>query len=236
MSIRRWSAGGLGRLLRGKSLGRSGQTLLGQEAVGQHDQTHVAMETVPETALVVVQAALALGIFVELLDAPAAVGQLHQAPQRRLDGQVGEVPLGLPLLAGSGRSASSQPSGPVRTLRPCPPSSLPVPSGRARRRTACADGPCALPPDHGSPGRLAEASAELGRRMQGERAGRRGRATGGLRRPGQRGRLLDLGRQTHREVALDSADVGELTCFQPGQEIGVVTVAGVGHPSLLCGW
>src|SRR5262245_48831663 len=101
MSTWRWIAGRLGNRPRGKSPGRrGGQALLGQEAVGQHDQSHVAVEAVPESTLVVVQTALALGLLVELLDAPATVGQLRQAPQRRLGGQVGEVPLGLVVLTG----------------------------------------------------------------------------------------------------------------------------------------
>ena len=51
------------------------------------------MQPIPTPALVVVQATFALGVFIELLDGPAAVGQLDQPTQRRVCWQGTEVPL-----------------------------------------------------------------------------------------------------------------------------------------------
>src|SRR5512134_3968043 len=51
------------------------------------------MQAIPAPPLVVVQATLALGVFIELLDRPAAMRQLDQAVQRCLRRQVAEVPL-----------------------------------------------------------------------------------------------------------------------------------------------
>ena len=44
------------------------------------------MQAIPAPALIVVQATLALGVFIELLDGPAAVGQLDEALQRGICG------------------------------------------------------------------------------------------------------------------------------------------------------
>ena len=49
-----------------------------QEAVRQHNQRQVALESVPSTALIMVEAALAFGVFVELLDGPTHVGQMDK--------------------------------------------------------------------------------------------------------------------------------------------------------------
>src|SRR5262249_46466809 len=59
-----------------------------QKTVGQHDQCEVPMQPIPAPALIVVQPTLALRVFIELLNGPAAVGQLDQPPQRRIRGQV----------------------------------------------------------------------------------------------------------------------------------------------------
>jgi hypothetical protein len=70
------------------------------------------MQAIPAAALIVVQPTLALRVFIELLDGPAAVGQRDQPTQRGVRRQITEVPLRAP---GTGRSPSSQPSGPVLT-------------------------------------------------------------------------------------------------------------------------
>jgi hypothetical protein len=46
------------------------------------------MQAIPSSALIVVQATLALGVFIELLNRPAAVGQLDQALQRGVRWQI----------------------------------------------------------------------------------------------------------------------------------------------------
>ena len=57
------------------------------------------MQPIPAPPLVVVQAALAFGILIKLLDGPAAVGQLDQPLQRRVRGQVTVIPLDLAAFA-----------------------------------------------------------------------------------------------------------------------------------------
>src|SRR6266511_4292975 len=61
----------------------------GQEAVGQHDQREVAVQPVPAATLVVVEAALPLGVLVEPLDRPAGMRQRDESVQRRVQGSVG---------------------------------------------------------------------------------------------------------------------------------------------------
>ena len=52
-----------------------------QITVGQHHQSHVAVQARPEPAFVVVQSQLSLGILVESFDYPPAVGQGHLVMQ-----------------------------------------------------------------------------------------------------------------------------------------------------------
>jgi hypothetical protein len=56
------------------------------------------MQPIPAPALIVVQPTLALRIFIELLNGPAAVGQLDQPLQRRIRGQVTVLTNGVSLL------------------------------------------------------------------------------------------------------------------------------------------
>ena len=67
-----------------------------QDTVGQPDQREVPMPAIPAPALIVLPPALALCVFIELLDGPAAVGQLDQPTQRGVRWQVTTVPLELP--------------------------------------------------------------------------------------------------------------------------------------------
>src|SRR5215831_6403334 len=72
----RWIAGNDGRTPEGGKARQVGgrPALARQKAVGQHGQGEMPMQPIPAPALVVVQPAFALGILVELLDGPAAVG------------------------------------------------------------------------------------------------------------------------------------------------------------------
>src|SRR3970040_1319235 len=54
-----------------------------QEAVAEHDQNGVTMETLPQPTLVLIPAQQALGFFMELLHPIAAMGVLHHRRQRR---------------------------------------------------------------------------------------------------------------------------------------------------------
>src|SRR4051812_14882445 len=93
----RWTAGKDGRSPEGEKARRIGGSpaLARQKTVGQHDQREVPMQAIPAPALVVVQTAFAFGILIELLDGPAAVGQLDQPTQRRVRGQGTVIPLDL---------------------------------------------------------------------------------------------------------------------------------------------
>ena len=67
-----------------------GQTLEDQEGVREPGEGQVAVQAVPAAALVVVQAALPLGVLVALLDHPAGVGQGDQPRQGRLERPPGQ--------------------------------------------------------------------------------------------------------------------------------------------------
>src|SRR5512142_1978806 len=68
----RGRSGGVGRL----------DTLPDKGGVGEHHQCEVTVEAVPAPSLVVIQAALPLGVLVELLDDPARVRKLDQPSKR----------------------------------------------------------------------------------------------------------------------------------------------------------
>jgi hypothetical protein len=93
----RWIAGNDGRSPEGGKARQGGgrPTLARQKTVGQHDQREMAMQAIPAPALVMVQATLALGILVELLNRPAAMRQLDQALQRRVRREGTVLPLHL---------------------------------------------------------------------------------------------------------------------------------------------
>lgn len=55
-----------------------------QEAVGQHHQRQMTVQSRPASTLVVIQAALPFRVFVELLNRPTAMRQFYEAPKRRL--------------------------------------------------------------------------------------------------------------------------------------------------------
>src|SRR2546430_14207344 len=95
------TGGNDGRLEGGEKPRRIGgrPALACEKAIGQHDQGEVPMQPTPAPPLVVVQAALAFGILIKLLDGPAAVGQLDQPLQRRVRGQVTVIPLDLAAFA-----------------------------------------------------------------------------------------------------------------------------------------
>src|SRR5215831_19559318 len=97
----RWTAGNDGRSPEGGKARRVGghPALACEKAIGQHDQGEVPMQAIPAPALVVVQTAFAFGILIELLDGPAAVGQLDQPVQRRVHRQITVIPLDLAAFA-----------------------------------------------------------------------------------------------------------------------------------------
>ena len=71
-----------------------------QKTVGQHGQRAMAMQPIPASALIVVQATRALGVLRALLDGPAAVGHLDQTLQRGVRRQGTAVPLAGTTIAG----------------------------------------------------------------------------------------------------------------------------------------
>src|SRR5262249_13491034 len=106
----RWTAGNEGRSPEGGKAHRVGRhpALTRQKTVGQHHQREMPLQAIPAPALIVVQATLALRVFIELLNGPAAVGQLDQPPQRRIRGQVTVIPLDLAAFARQ-RTLAEQP-------------------------------------------------------------------------------------------------------------------------------
>ena len=107
----RWTAGNDGRSPQGGKPRRIGgyPALTRHKAVGQHDQGEMPMPPIPAPPLVVVQAALALGVFVALRDGPAAVRQLHQPGQRRVRWEIAVIPLDVAMVAGR-RAFAQQPA------------------------------------------------------------------------------------------------------------------------------
>src|SRR5262245_12184671 len=106
----RWTAGNDGRSPEGGKARRMGghPALTREKTIGQHDQREVPMQPIPTPALIVVQATLALRIFIELLNGPAAVGQLDEPLQRRIRGPVTVIPLDLAAFARQ-RTLAEQP-------------------------------------------------------------------------------------------------------------------------------
>src|SRR6516162_8299049 len=111
----RWTAGNDRRSPEGGKARRVGghPALARQKTVGQHDQREVPMQAIPASALIVVQPTLALRVFIELLDGPAAVGQLDQPTQGDVRRQLTVIPLEVAACARHGALAE-QPA-----LRPC---------------------------------------------------------------------------------------------------------------------
>src|SRR5215468_4642036 len=107
----RWIAGNDGRSPEGGKARQVGgrPALARQKAVGQHGQGEMPMQPIPAPALVVVQPAFALGILVELLDGPAAVGQSDQPVQRCVRRQTAVIPLDVAMVAWH-RALAEQPA------------------------------------------------------------------------------------------------------------------------------
>src|SRR5499427_10018949 len=97
----RWIAGKEGLSPEGGKARRVGghPALARQKAIGQHDQGKMAMQTIPASALIMVQAALPFGILIKLLNGPAAMRQLNQSLQGRICRQGAEGPFDLAALA-----------------------------------------------------------------------------------------------------------------------------------------
>ena len=93
----RWTAGNDGRSPEGGKARQVGghPALTREKTIGEHDQREMSMQAIPAPALVVVQAAFALRVFIELLDGPAAVGQLDEAMQWGVCWQVTVIPFDL---------------------------------------------------------------------------------------------------------------------------------------------
>ena|SRR6516162_4541896 len=103
----RWTAGNDGRSPEGGKARRVGgrPALACQKAIREHDQCEMPMHAIPAPPLVVVQATLALGILVELLDGPAAMRQFDQPAQRRVRREVTVIPLEVAAFARHGALA-----------------------------------------------------------------------------------------------------------------------------------
>src|SRR5262245_16087547 len=91
-----------------------------QEAVSQHHQHAVAVEALPQPALVLVPAQQPLGLLVVLLHPVAPVRVLGHLPQARLGAEVAPVVLPLVLLARR-RPLADQPARHPDTLGGLPP-------------------------------------------------------------------------------------------------------------------
>src|SRR5919108_590554 len=100
----RWTAGNDGRSPEGGKARQGGghPALAREKAIGQHDQGKMAMQTIPASALVMVQAALPFGIFIKLRNGPAAMRQFNQSLQGRIWRQGRQHSLGLIERSGAG--------------------------------------------------------------------------------------------------------------------------------------
>ena len=85
-------------------------TAQSQITVGQHHQSHVAVQARPEPAFVVVQSQLSLGILVESFDYPPAVGQGHLVMQCEGIKTPGEEKFVLPIVPFHGALADEPPT------------------------------------------------------------------------------------------------------------------------------
>src|SRR6516164_2918218 len=228
----RWTAGNDRRSPEGGKARRVGghPALARQKTVGQHDQREVPMQAIPASALIVVQPTLALRVFIELLDGPAAVGQLDQPPQRRVCRQGTEVPLEVTAFARHGTLAEQ-------------PAFRPGTDARMTRRELCtarrpvhAHGDKLFAEDYGVV--LSPRDRLPAVRGQGLEDGlgliqRRWARLLGLAAPswprwGQEGGRVYLVWQAHPEGAADAHDVGDLPVVETCQEGRIIAVARVG--------
>src|SRR5262249_58087121 len=101
------------------------------------------MQAIPASALIVVQPTLALRVFIELLDRPAAVGQLDQPTQWDVRRQITVIPLEVAAFARHGALAE-QPA-----LLPCADAVLAGGESRASGSPVHPHGPGFPTEDHG---------------------------------------------------------------------------------------
>src|SRR5262249_13632626 len=227
----RWTAGNDGRSPEGGKARQIGgrPALARQKAIRAHDQREMAMQAIPAPALVVVKPAFAFGILIDLLDGPAAVGQLDQPVQRRVRREVTVIPLDLAAFARQ-RTLAEQP--------PFRPSGDPMMAGGELRATRgpmrphghelfAEDHVVGVGPGAGLPALLREGIEHgLGRI---ERGGARllRLAAPPRTRWGQEGCRLDLVWQAHPEGAAHAHDVGDLPVVEALQEGRGVAIASV---------
>ena len=202
MRIWRWAAGRERPLPEGGKAdpGRVGAGALEhQEGVGEHRQGEVAVQAVPAPALVVGQAALALGVLVELLDDPAAVRERDEPLERGIGREVAEVVLGVALLADGGALDQEPALGPSRdpgagVARPAPGSAV-----EPQRGDPPAQGSgCAGAPGDGPPRRVGDRRGQLGGGVARRQRRLAGPAAAAVRRRGRRSGP-EIGRASCRE-------------------------------------
>ena len=116
-----------------------------QEAVGQHDDRRLAMESGPQPALVVIPSQERFTAFMKFLNVPAPMGILDHLLQRHRLGKVGEVVFPLARLT-PGRSFADEPTQ-LLTL------SFQHPVGSDGHTLLAQPTLCAFPPGNRFPGR-----------------------------------------------------------------------------------
>src|SRR2546421_2811457 len=228
----RWIAGQDGRSPEGGKARRVGgrPALARQKTVGQHDQREVPMQAIPASALIVVQPTLALGVFIELLDGPAAVGQLDQPTQRGVRRQGAKVPLAVTAFAGH-RALAKQPPLRSRADAVMPGGELRATGGPVyphRRELFAEDDVVVLAPGDRLPAVLRQGLEDGRRRIQRRRARLLGlapppQAWRGRERGGE-----DFVGQAYPKAAADAYHVSALAGRKAQQEGRVVTIASVG--------
>src|SRR5215470_5395110 len=228
----RWTAGNDGRSPEGGKARRVGghPALARQKTVGQHDQGEVPMQPIPAPPLVVVQATLALGVLIELLDGPAAMGQLDEPAQWRVGRQGTEVPFEVTTFARYGTLAKQpafRPGTDTRmTRRALGITRRPV---HAHGDTLFAeDHVVVLPPRDRLPA-IGGEGLEDGLGLIQRRWARLLGLAAPARTPwGQERCRMDLVWQAHPKGAADAHDVGDLPVVETCQEGRVIAVARVG--------
>src|SRR5262249_46305633 len=228
----RWTAGNEGRSPEGGKAHRVGgqPALTRQKTVGQHDQGEMPMQAIPAPALVMVQATFALGVLIELLDGPAAVGHLDQALQRGVHRQGTEVPLPVTTVAGH-RALAEQPAFRPRGDAVMAGGELGAARGPVHpygHKLFAQDPVVVLAPGDGLPAVLRQGFEDGLSRIQRRRARLLGLAPAPWAGRGyQRGGVHLLGEADPKRAA-DADQVRDLPGLQTQEEGRVVTVASIG--------
>ena len=227
----RWTDGNDGRSPEGGKARQVGghPALAREKAIGQHDQGKMAMQTIPASALVMVQAALPFGILIKLLNRPAAMRQFNQSLQGRVRREVAEVPFDLAALAWHRAFAEQPPfragGDPVMARRELRTPCRPV--GPHGHELFAQDYVVMLAPGDRLPALLRQGRKHSLGLIEWSGAGLARLAPPPWTRGYPEGSGLDLRWQAHPERTAHPHHVGELPVVEALEEGGIVAIAGI---------